>query len=228
MRTRALLGTSTRLQGRKTCGEFAFVVLSLSQRLGVLPDELNRLLIGVVVLSMALTPALSELGDLASEKLIEAATKSGMASAVAGLELKGPAGEGEGKGLGGQEKVVICGFGPVGQIVGSLLSTPVIKDKLGADYVAFDLNPIRVRQSMEQGFPVFYGDGTEPEVLKTAGMGNPKAIVVTYSNKEVSNQAVERLHQAFPGTPIFVRATDYEQYLSLQDFGATAVVSDLR
>lgn len=55
-----------------------------------------------------------------------------------------------------------------------MLSTPVIKDKLGADYVAFDLNPIRVRQSMEQGFPVFYGDGTEPEVLKTAGMGNPK------------------------------------------------------
>lgn len=55
-----------------------------------------------------------------------------------------------------------------------------------------------------------------------------QAIVVTYTNTEVSNQAVERLHQAFPGTPIFVRATDYEQYLSLQDFGATAVVSDLR
>lgn len=56
----------------------------------------------------------------------------------------------------------------------SLLSAPVIKDKLGADYVAFDLNPVRVRQSKEQGFPVFYGDGTEPEVLKTAGMEDPK------------------------------------------------------
>lgn len=98
-------------------GEFAFVVLSLSQRLGVLPDELNRLLIGVVVLSMALTPALSNLGDFASEKLIEVATQKGMASAVKGLELRQPE-EGEGKGLGGQEKVVICGFGPVGQIVG--------------------------------------------------------------------------------------------------------------
>eukprot|EP00903_Cladosiphon_okamuranus_P006148 g6049.t1 len=207
-------------------GEFAFVVLSLSQRLGVLPDELNRLLIGVVVLSMALTPALSELGDFASEKLIEVATKTGMASAVKGLELRQPE-EGEGKGMGGQEKVVICGFGPVGQIVGSLLSAPVIKDKLGAEYVAFDLNPTRVRQSKAQGFPVFYGDGTEPEVLKTAGMEDPKALVVTYSNQEVSRQAVERLHLAFPRTPVFARATDYEQYLALQDFGATAVVSDL-
>lgn len=94
------------------------MVLSLSQRLGVLPDELNRLLIGVVVLSMALTPALSELGDLASEKLIEIAKEKGMASAVKGLELRQLPEEGEGKGLGGQEKVVICGFGPVGQIVG--------------------------------------------------------------------------------------------------------------
>ncbi|CAN0336061.1 unnamed protein product, partial [Laminaria digitata] len=97
-------------------GEFAFVVLSLSQRLGVLPDELNRLLIGVVVLSMALTPALSSLGDLASDKLTAMALSKGVGK-VADLELRRPA-EGEGKGLGGDEKVVICGFGPVGQIVG--------------------------------------------------------------------------------------------------------------
>lgn len=53
-------------------------------------------------------------------------------------------------------------------------------------------------------------------------------MVVTYTNQEVSSQAVERLHQAFPRSPIFARATDYEQYLALEDFGATAVVSDLR
>lgn len=56
----------------------------------------------------------------------------------------------------------------------SLLSAPVIKDKLGAEYVAFDLNPKRVRQSMAQGFPVFYGDGSEPEVLKAAALEDPK------------------------------------------------------
>ncbi|XP_039803946.1 K(+) efflux antiporter 3, chloroplastic-like [Panicum virgatum] len=37
-------------------GEFGFVVFSLANRLGVLPLELNKLLIIVVVLSMALTP----------------------------------------------------------------------------------------------------------------------------------------------------------------------------
>ena len=43
-------------------GEFAFVLLSLAAQLRVLPDELNRLLIIVVVLSMGLTPTLADLG----------------------------------------------------------------------------------------------------------------------------------------------------------------------
>ncbi|KAK0584343.1 hypothetical protein LWI29_011560 [Acer saccharum] len=45
-------------------GEFAFVVFSLANRLRVLPLELNKLLIIVVVLSTALTPhCLTKLED---------------------------------------------------------------------------------------------------------------------------------------------------------------------
>lgn len=53
-------------------GEFAFVLLSLAKELKVLPDELNRLLIIVVVLSMALTPLLADLGEFMAEKAVEA------------------------------------------------------------------------------------------------------------------------------------------------------------
>lgn len=108
-------------------GEFAFVVLSLSQRLGVLPEELNRLLIGVVVLSMALTPALSGLGDFLSEALAAFMAAGGNAENLADLE---PA-EGEGKGLGGEGVVVICGFGPIGQIVGRCVPTSRGRGRVG-------------------------------------------------------------------------------------------------
>ncbi|CAM9801681.1 unnamed protein product, partial [Discosporangium mesarthrocarpum] len=197
-----------------------------SQRLGVLPDELNRLLIGVVVLSMALTPALSNLGDMAVDFISKRAIDRG-----GGMLLPPPAlglVEGEGKGIKAKDTIVICGFGPVGQIVASLVNSPVIASELGnCAYVAFDLNPTRVRQSSAQGCPIFYGDGSQPEVLRTAGFDNPKALVVTYRNNEAVLQAVERLRDAFPGVPIFTRAPDYEQYLRLQDAGSTAVVSDL-
>ncbi|VFQ68415.1 unnamed protein product [Cuscuta campestris] len=52
-------------------GEFGFVVFSLANRLGVLPLELNKLLIIVVVLSMALTPLLNEIGRNAANLIDE-------------------------------------------------------------------------------------------------------------------------------------------------------------
>ena len=53
-------------------GEFAFVLLSLASELKVLPVELNKLLIIVVVISMALTPGLASVGKYLAEKADEA------------------------------------------------------------------------------------------------------------------------------------------------------------
>lgn len=52
-------------------GEFAFVLLSLARDLKVLPEELNKLLIIVVVISMALTPGLSSLGKYLADRVVE-------------------------------------------------------------------------------------------------------------------------------------------------------------
>ena len=43
-------------------GEFAFVVLNLADKLNVIPPILAKLLVGLVVISMALTPLLDSLG----------------------------------------------------------------------------------------------------------------------------------------------------------------------
>ena len=52
-------------------GEFAFVLLSLAENLKVLPEELNKLLIIVVVISMALTPFLASLGKYLADRVSE-------------------------------------------------------------------------------------------------------------------------------------------------------------
>ena len=44
-------------------GEFSFVVFKLAQDLGVLPNELAKLLTASVIISMSLTPPLGDLGD---------------------------------------------------------------------------------------------------------------------------------------------------------------------
>ena len=68
-------------------GEFAFVLLSLAAQLKVLPEELNKLLIIVVVLSMALTPTLAELGLYVANKAIDTGGDQGVSEHEMGLDL---------------------------------------------------------------------------------------------------------------------------------------------
>ena len=61
-------------------GEFAFVLLSLAAELKVLPEELNKLLIIVVVISMALTPGLASVGRYLADRAVEDESESGTAA----------------------------------------------------------------------------------------------------------------------------------------------------
>ena len=58
-------------------GEFAFVLLSLAAELKVLPEELNKLLIIVVVISMALTPGLASVGKYLADRTPEDQSDAG-------------------------------------------------------------------------------------------------------------------------------------------------------
>ena len=58
-------------------GEFAFVLLSLASELKVLPEELNKLLIIVVVISMALTPGLASVGRYLADRTPDESNPAG-------------------------------------------------------------------------------------------------------------------------------------------------------
>lgn len=192
-------------------GEFGFVVFSLANRLGVLPLELNKLLIIVVVLSMALTPWLNDLGRKAAEIVDEKFD----------LENKVP----EIVDYGASEPVVILGFGQMGQVLANFLSTPLASgldgDNVGWPFVAFDLDPKVVKEGRKKGFPILYGDGSRPAVLQTAGVSSPKAVMVMYTEKQKTTDAVQRLRLAFPAIPIYARAQDVTHLLDLKKSGAT-------
>ncbi|KAL5538507.1 hypothetical protein UlMin_043903 [Ulmus minor] len=198
-------------------GEFGFVVFSLANSLGVLPLELNKLLIIVVVLSMALTPLLNEAGRRAAEIIDENFNEEDEAAEMVNFEASEP--------------VVILGFGQMGQVLANFLSTPLASgldvDAMGSPYVAFDLDPSVVKASRKLGFPILYGDGSRPSVLQSAGISSPKAVMVMFTGKKRTTEAVQRLRVAFPGIPIYARADDLTHLLDLKKAGATdAILED--
>lgn len=184
-------------------GEFAFVLLALAKELNVLPADLNRLLIIVVVLSMAATPLLTETGRRVSE-LVSAADGAELSRSSEGFNIDDP--------------VLICGFGDVGQTVANML------EALGTPWVAFDLTVPRVQAAQDEGLNVLYGDGTRRKVLHAAGVESPRAIVVGYTARQRAVGAVESLRTAFPSTPIIARAIDIKHSAELQSAGATHVI----
>lgn len=193
-------------------GEFAFVVFSLANRLGVLPNELNKLLIIVVVLSMALTPYLNQLGRKAADFLDERLDPGEKIGEDVNFDVS--------------ESIVIIGFGQMGQVLANFLSTPLVSDSdlVGWPYIGFDLNPAVVKESRKLGFPILYGDGSRPSVLQSAGVSSPKAIMIMYKGKKRTTEAVQRLRLAFPGSPIYARAQDLPHLLELKKAGATDAI----
>lgn len=195
-------------------GEFAFVVFSLANRLGVLPLELNKLLIIVVVLSMALTPLLNELGRKAADFV------AGKFDADAKMT--------EDVNFDATEPVVILGFEQMGQVLANFLSAPLASgsdgDSVGWPYVAFDLDPTVVKEAKSRGFPVLYGDGSRPAVLQSAGISSPKAVLVMYPDKTKTSEAVKRIRVSFPAVPIYAKAQDLTHLLDLKKSGATDAI----
>jgi len=256
-------------------GEFAFVLLQLAKELNVLPDELNRLLIIVVVLSMALTPGLVEVGRRVGDHYDEQERQATAAASLAegfggGMSDSDDDGGASGHGGATARPIVICGFGELGQLVANALESPLLSAPQGGlspagssgggemmmmmegvgnvdgndattpakqqkmrarrkkrpPYVAFDLNPSRVRAARAAGFNVTYGDGSRGSVLEAAGAKQPSAIVIAYTARARAVSATRSLREAFgSAVPIYARALDSLHAAELKSAGATDVVT---
>jgi len=187
-------------------GEFAFVTFGLAQKNNVLPPQLAQLLFLLVALSMTMTPFLASTGSkiaasIESARGLIGARKEDVADA--------------------KDYVVVAGFGRVGQSVCDLLDARLIR------YMAFDSNPAKVIEARNKGLPVFFGDACRPEVLKAAGIRQPKAVVVTLDDKDGASRAVNAIRREYPNIQIFVRAKDAKHQKMLQLGGATAIVPEL-
>ncbi|KAK4851900.1 hypothetical protein QYF36_019281 [Acer negundo] len=134
-------------------GEFAFVAFSLANGLGVLPLELNKLLIIVVVLSMVLTPhCLTKLED--GPPILPMTSLMQRINSICNehnLNISVSQKTEEMVSFEGSEPVAILEFGQMVQGPANFSSTPLASGGdgsfMGWPYVAFDLNPSVVKVS---------------------------------------------------------------------------------
>jgi glutathione-regulated potassium-efflux system protein KefB len=183
-------------------GEFGFVLLGSARALGVLDNAAFVTGIGVVCVSMLVTPLLDRLGEAVALRLER--------SPAAAPEDRGALAAGA-----AAPRVIIGGYGRVGHTVAAVLSRSDIP------FLAVDLDPARVARGQADGFSVFYGDIGDLELLAAAGAGRAGLVVLTIDQEPAALRAVTLLRSAWPQLPVIARARDLAASGRLLAAGAT-------
>ncbi|WP_426228941.1 monovalent cation:proton antiporter-2 (CPA2) family protein [Pararhizobium sp. DWP3-4] len=176
-------------------GEFGFVLFTAAATAGVFSDSWASLLIVVVTLSMALTPAASALAGLLMQEQDEAMEEMEEDFDGAGAD------------------VLMIGFSRFGQIASQILLAG------GREVTIIDHSAARVRQAATFGFRIYFGDGTRLDVLRAAGIERAKIVAICTQKQEITDRIVDMVQAEYPNARIYARAYDRLHTLSLRARG---------
>lgn len=188
-------------------GEFAFIVIGHAVAARLLDPSLGARVMLAVGLSMFITPLLARLGRTIGERAERSEHAAVMQVDEAALD-------------GARGRIIIAGYGRVGQQLGKLLGA----QKIG--YIAFENDARMVSKLHAQGAPVYFGNAARCELLRRVHADEAPAIVLTMDHPASALQAVRGIRRDFPHVPLFVRSRDERHARALRLAGATVVVPE--
>jgi len=193
-------------------GEFGFVLIALATQVEILPTEVASILLGVGVISMAITPFMVNNArkwalSITREKTIDTSELNELNELAGNSQL--------------EDHVIICGFGRVGQTVSRFLKQESI------DFVAIDIDPLRTTRAREAGENVLFGSSRQSELLQAAHLSKAKLVVIAFGEDRQSLEVIQKVRDLSPNVPILVRTRNDDQLAVLQDAGANEVVPEI-
>jgi CPA2 family monovalent cation:H+ antiporter-2 len=187
-------------------GEFGFVIVSVAIGTQMLDPETAREVLFVTALTMATIPLLSKLNDLLVPRLAPAAAVD---PAILVPDM-----------LDAPPRVLIAGFGRVGQTVATMLEVHKVP------YVAIDRDPDRVARQRAQGKRVYFGDMTQIELLRRLRLATASALVVTLDDSDAADALVAGARAERADLLIVARARDARHAARLYRVGASDAVPE--
>jgi len=184
-------------------GEFAFVLFTAAQTVGILAGETAQFLVLAVTISMLLAP----LSFVVHERML-----------ARWLERKKPPEfdliDGPGN------PVIIAGYGRYGQIISRVLRMA------GIPFTALETSYQQVDFVRKFGAKVYYGDASRLELLESAKTGDAKLFVLAIDDVEASVKTAALVRKHFPDLPILARARNRVHYYRLRDLDIDAIERD--
>jgi CPA2 family monovalent cation:H+ antiporter-2 len=192
-------------------GEFGFALLTILLQGTLVDARAVQPLLAAIVLSMVASPILIRHNKRIARWILR---ESGPAETSLARE------QALTQAVAARDHVLICGYGRVGQNIGHALQ------HVGFEYLAIDLDPVRVRTARQAGEPVIYGDAGQTEVLENVGLKHVSVVVISFSDPALAIRIVGAVRQQRRDVPILVRTQDDSRLVDLQRSGATSIVPE--
>jgi glutathione-regulated potassium-efflux system protein KefB len=183
-------------------GEFAFVVFQLARGNQLIDTQQLDLLTLVITLSMALTPPL--LLGLGQYLKVQERKPQPAYDRIDG----------------DPPRVIIAGFGRVGQIVARVLRAQKIP------FTALENSIEQVDASRRFGSTIYFGDPSRPEVLRAAHADKAEIFVLATDDPEANVRTARLVKRAYPNLKIFARARNRQHAFRLMDLSVDGVVRE--
>lgn len=192
-------------------GEFGIALLTLLLQHQAIDPAIAQPLLVAVVLGMVLAPVI-----LANNKRIARLLLGERGPPNLAIDREDAVTQAVAR----REHVILCGFGRVGQNVARVLEAQ------GFEYIAIDLDPVRVRSARQMGQPVVYGDSADEQVLEEVGLAKANAVVISFSDNRTSLAILRSLRRLRADVPVLVRTPDDSRLHELKAAGATEVIPE--
>jgi CPA2 family monovalent cation:H+ antiporter-2 len=188
-------------------GEFAFVILGQAMEQKLVGRETGEAILVAATLSMTCIPLLAALGaKIGGRRIAPSELPSETDGATAGATA--------------EPRVIICGYGRVGKLVGDMLR----RHDIG--WVAVEKDPRLVEAARRAGDAIYFGDASRSEFLLRSGLEDAPALVVTMDDPDGAEAIVATARQLRSGLTIVARARDARHAYRLYELGATDAVPE--
>ena len=190
-------------------GEFAFALILQANQYQLFSARVSKIILASIILSMMLAPLVVRYNGRIAKKLVPSYTRAREGNLGV---IRAEAGAGK--------HVIVCGYGRSGQNLAWML------EQEGINYLALDLDPVRVRDARDAGKPVVYGDAVRRDVLDAAGLHRATALAISFYDVSLALKILETTRLQRPDMPVIVRTMDDAALEKLKAAGATEVVPE--
>jgi CPA2 family monovalent cation:H+ antiporter-2 len=197
-------------------GEFSFLLAQQGQESGFLRGDPYQIFLAVSVLSMIVTPFLMQWSPhLARRAEAWQRLRHWLPSRTTARVMQT-----EGKQIRMKDHVIIVGYGLNGRNLARVLGDTEIP------YLALDLDGDTVTREAKHGVPVYYGDATNPHVLRHMRVEDARVLVVAISDPFITRRTVQVAKGLNPKLHVVVRTRYLRELEELHQLGADDVVPE--